>query len=183
MSIVTIPSRVVKSLIVPLAGIGGLLAGAFIVQVSRPCLPGLQARDVQAEPDWAEPDRIEPDRSDAPARIKKAFKLIVQVESSGDPKARGPRGELGIVQLMPLNPDNPGMLDDYNRIMPRTPYTNWDRLSPDKSFQVFRVCCRYYYPHGTLEQWARLWHRGPNKSSQYDEHGDRYWAKVQRLID
>tara|TARA_Y100000034_G_scaffold136255_1_gene211827 strand:+ start:2540 stop:3073 length:534 start_codon:yes stop_codon:yes gene_type:complete len=177
MSIVSIPCRAVKSLIVPLAGVGGVLAGALYVQVVRPHRPELVFRPVQTEP-----RRSEPDHSDPPARIQRAFKLIAQIESSGDPKARGPRGELGIVQLMPLNPDNPGMLDDYNRIMPHTPYTNYDRANPEKSYKVFRVICRYYYPFGTLEQWARLWHRGPNKARQYDEHGDRYWAKVQTML-
>jgi len=86
------------------------------------------------------------------------------------------------VQILPLNPEFPGPLDDVNRILGMPKYSNPDRYSVEKSLKIFETYCRYYYPSGTIEQWARLWHRGPNKARQYDRHGNAYWSKVRGRI-
>lgn len=104
--------------------------------------------------------------------LARTFWACAWVESRGDPRAVN-RAEdaVGIVQVRPI------MVADANRILGRSKYNLADRLDVQKSWEMFRLVVRYYYPSGTPEQWARTWNGGPKGSSRPATLA--YWRKVQ----
>ena len=107
--------------------------------------------------------------------LLRTFKAVCWIESRGDPKAYNKAEDAaGIVQIRPI------MVRDANRIIGYEKYTLADRWNPVKSWEIFRLVCRFYYPHGTPEQFARCWNggpRGPKKPATLP-----YWLKVQRQM-
>lgn len=109
-------------------------------------------------------------------QLEKLWKAIVMVESGGDQLAQGPTGDVGIAQITAI------CLRDCNRI---AKYPRWcldDRMDVRASYEMFKTYLKHYYPNGSMEQRAKLWHRGPSKARQNDKYGDRYWAKVLKVL-
>jgi hypothetical protein len=103
---------------------------------------------------------------------------IIQVESGGDPEAKGdykdgvPRA-VGILQIWPI------MVKDCNRILGSGKYTLDDRLSPDKSIEMFNVWKNHYCKGWTDKQIATGWHLGASNKDKPDEV---YWSKIQKVL-
>jgi len=105
---------------------------------------------------------------------------IYAIESSSGTDRRmdtpGPDGELGPLQVTDI------CFADCLRIVGYNQWAPQDRLDLYKSAEMFAAYCFHYYPYGSMEEMARLWHRGPSKTAQYDRHGDRYWDKVRKHL-
>lgn len=66
---------------------------------------------------------------------------LIWVESRGDASAVNPRtGATGILQIMPI------YVKDANRLQNDTEFTLADRLSPEKSMEMFRIIQQHYNP-------------------------------------
>ena len=111
--------------------------------------------------------------------LDEAWRRVFFVESSNgaNPAAfiENHARALGIAQITPI------VVRDVNRILCAPVFVLSDRLDPLASREMFRVYCEHYYPHGTIEQFCRLWHRGPNRKHQYDKHGSKYWAMCRKV--
>lgn len=100
---------------------------------------------------------------------------VCWVESKCDPRALNPKeGAVGIAQIRMV------CLRDCNRIVGREKYRSDDRLDPVKSFEMFRLYVRYYWPRGGPEQWARCWQAGPKGPSKTCSVS--YWKRVQAVM-
>jgi len=110
--------------------------------------------------------------------LDSAWKLVFFVESSNgtNPAAfkENAVGALGIAQITRI------VVRDVNRILKQPVFSYNDRLDWDASRYMFNVYCTHYYPRGTVEEYCRLWHRGPSKRRQYDKHGDKYWTACRK---
>jgi hypothetical protein len=105
------------------------------------------------------------------ALLRRTFDAVCLVESGGDPRAANLAEEaLGIAQIRPV------MVRDANRILGRRKYGLADRLDPVKSWEMFRLVVRYYYPAGGPEEWARCWNGGPAGPRRRSTLG--YWQTV-----
>lgn len=113
--------------------------------------------------------------ADREISLRRTFWAVALIESGGDPRAvNRSEGAVGLIQIRPI------MLFDANRIIGYNKYTLADRLSPEKSFQIFKSAVRYYFPRGTPEQWARCWNGGPDGPRQSCTL--RYWTKVEKAL-
>ena len=161
--------------------LGCFLAGLYVAGTKA--VPGQmpepapQARTYPKQPTEAE-GRAAWDNADPLAKLAT---ILYAVESSSGTDKRmnrpGPDGELG-----PLQPTDI-CLKDVNRIVGYNRWSSQDRLDLHKSIEMLEAYCLHYYPHGTIEQRARLWHRGPSKKAQYDANGDDYWRKAKAVLD
>lgn len=120
--------------------------------------------------------------------LEKAFEVCVIIESNGDYSAQGDNGQaLGMVQIWRC------VVDDVNRIIGYDAYHYNDRLSPEKSWEIFfhyltHYAADYQQRSGcspSIEIYARLWNGGPYKKKfgSYDwwwEDTDEYWQRAQR---
>ena len=117
---------------------------------------------------------------DRMAGLDAAWIRVIEVEShSGkDPQCRIPQAadDLGIAQITPI------VVRDCNRILKLPVFSLSDRLDDKASRAMFDTYCKHYYPEGELEEWCRLWHRGPSRKRQYDELGDLYWKKCLSVV-
>ena len=110
------------------------------------------------------------------ARLRRCFEAICQVESGGNPRAINRKEDaVGIAQIRPC------MVAEANRVLGRRKYGLGDRLSVERSWEIFRLYSRYYAPNGPEETWARNWQGGP--------HGHKkpctlaYWQKVKEILE
>lgn len=66
---------------------------------------------------------------------------LIWVESRGDASAVNPHtGATGILQIMPI------YVEDANRLQNDTEFTLADRLSPERSMEMFRIIQQHYNP-------------------------------------
>ena len=112
--------------------------------------------------------------------------ILIQIESSGDPNARGDNGRsLGILQIGEL------CVEDVNRIYKLEgtdhEYQIWDAYNVKKSKEI----CKRYLSHwgnkyeqetkamgqSTFEAYARIWNGGPRGYKK--EATDKYWERFQ----
>ena len=106
---------------------------------------------------------------------------IIQVESRGDSTAVGDRGRaVGILQIWPI------MVREVNRIThmkggDSTIYYYKDRLSVEKSIEMFHIWRGYYHKNSSWEKIARCWNGGPRGMSK--PLTATYWKKVQENLD
>ena len=105
---------------------------------------------------------------------------IIQVESRGDSTATGDRGwAIGVLQIWPI------MVREVNRILEKdgsdVRYVYTDRLSVQKSIEMFHIWREYYHPNSDWETIARCWNGGP---SGHSHHRTKcYWNKVRKELD
>jgi len=50
-----------------------------------------------------------------------------------------------------------------------------------KSYEIFRLVCRYYHPNGTPEQWARTWNGGADGAREACTV--EYWMTAKPFVD
>ena len=107
-----------------------------------------------------------------PAQLDRLIPALIQVESGGRTTATGDSGNaVGCLQIWPI------MVEDVNRIA-GTAYTLPDRLNPVKSVEMARIYFGHYGKQWTLEQAARHWNSGPNRTTGTDE----YWNKIKKEL-
>ena len=110
-------------------------------------------------------------RLNSEIRMAETFRAICVIESHGRADAVGDKGAaLGIAQIHTI------LVDDVNRIQKRERFFYSDRLSPEKSYKMFRIYVRHYASNGGPEQWSRIWNGGPRGSVKGSTL--RYWEKV-----
>lgn len=105
------------------------------------------------------------------------WQAICQVESGGRVGAVGDGGRaLGVAQIWDV------VVYDCNRILGRTEFSLADRLSPERSKQMFFIYTRFYCGNNyTPERAARIWNGGPcgfKKQSTI-----KYWLKVKSILE
>jgi hypothetical protein len=105
---------------------------------------------------------------------------IIQVESRGDSTAKGDRGwAVGVLQIWPI------MVREVNRIQEKNGsdvrYVYTDRLSVEKSIEMFHIWREYYHYDSDWETIARCWNGGPSGSSHH--RTKCYWNKVKKELD
>ena len=109
--------------------------------------------------------------------IEKAWKKVIWVETKSgthpDAYKKRKQGDWGIAQITPI------LVKDVNRIQKKK-YTHSDSLNDKLAKQMFIIYLTNYARNSSVEKMCRLWHRGPSKKYQYDQHGDRYWKSCQR---
>lgn len=109
------------------------------------------------------------DGPDRPASItfhrQTLLLAFATVESGCDESAVGPTDDLGWLQITPV------LVRECNRILGREEYTLEDRLSRERSEQMFGVIQDYYNPSWNIVNAARRWNPGA---------GDAYVYKVLR---
>jgi len=109
------------------------------------------------------------------------WRAVVQVESSGNPKARNAASDaVGIAQI------TKGLVDDCNRILGKRRFTYDDRWDPAKSRRMFDVYLGYWgkqYERQTGkrctdEMRARMWNGGPRGWELRST--EEYWRRVKQ---
>lgn len=95
-------------------------------------------------------------------------KALIQVESRGDSLAAGPTEDLGILQITPI------YVKEANRIVNEERFTLDDRLSPEKSLEMFSIVQNHYNPDKDIDRAIRLHNPGAGKwySDRIMEHMD-----------
>lgn len=97
------------------------------------------------------------------------------VESGGDPKAYNyPENAVGYLGIRPC------IIEDCNSYLGRTEFTLEDRLSVERSIQVF-TCWQNLWDRKQLrrydpEVWARRWNGGP--TGHRKSAAEYYWHRV-----
>lgn len=102
---------------------------------------------------------------------------IIEVESGGRLHAKGSKGELGVLQIRPI------MVREANRILGKEQYQLEDRLSLDKSIEMFHVYSDYWCSKTgdySEEGIARRWNGGPKGHRKQATEG--YWQKVKEAM-
>lgn len=117
------------------------------------------------------------------------FNSIAYVESGHNPDAVGDGGRsIGVVQIHEV------VVADVNRIVGRRAYLSTDRLSQQKSFEIFQLYTQYWAeqyvrrtgdsrfqdPRQRVELIARIWNGGPNGMDKPVTRA--YWRKVQAQL-
>lgn len=102
---------------------------------------------------------------------------IIQVESRGDPNARG-GNSAGILQITPVAVKQCNIILKARKSSKR--YTLQDRYSVKKSKEMFMLLQGYYNKEGNLEKAIRLWNGGPNYSIKGTQ---KYLNKVMRYYN
>lgn len=72
------------------------------------------------------------------------------------------------------------MVDEVNRIVGYDRYGYSDRLSYDKSVEMFNIYQSYYNPHRDIEIAARIWNGGPRGMKKHTTK--KYYKKVKQLM-
>ena len=82
-----------------------------------------------------------PEETSSESEWDALVEALIWVESRGDASAVNPRtGATGILQIMPI------YVKDANRLQNDTEFTLADRLSPEKSMEMFRIIQQHYNP-------------------------------------
>lgn len=101
------------------------------------------------------------------------IEATIQVESGGNPKAKAGK-HLGVLQISPIT------VKECNRLQKEKRYTLQDRLSPEKSIEMWWIIQNHYNPEGDIEKAIRLWNGGP----RYTKKGtERYYKKVLKTLN
>lgn len=103
------------------------------------------------------------------------LRAIEQVESGGKVDAVGDGGKaVGCLQIHPI------LVRDVNRILKRNKYSFRDRLSREKSHEMFRIYVSHYAKGKSDEHKARTWNGGPKG---YKKRATlKYWRKVRKVL-
>lgn len=100
------------------------------------------------------------------------LEAIIEVESSYRDGASGDSGRaVGILQIWKIT------VRDCNRIIGKQKYKYEDRLSREKSIEMFYIYQRHYNPTGDLEKGCKLWNSGPDCNG-----GEKYYKKVLKIL-
>jgi len=102
------------------------------------------------------------------------LQAIIEVESNGNPHAKGRAGELGILQIRPI------LVKDVNRIEGIERYSLEDRTDPLASIQMFWIYSDHYSSGESREVIARRWNGGPRGDQKASTA--RYWALVKARL-
>lgn len=115
--------------------------------------------------------------------IQLALEVSFIIESESGKNLRSANGR----SIGPLHIEKPAV-DDVNRILGYQAFSYEDRMSFEKSCQIFRYYLNYYgqiYTKktghiATTEVYVRIWNGGPNgwKNSKTDNH----WQKAKKVI-
>ena len=94
----------------------------------------------------------------------KVINAIAKVESNNNPKAIGGGGSVGLLQIRPV------LVKDCNKILAKKNsskrYTLNDRLSAQKSKEMFIIIQEHYNPSCNVEKAIRLWNGGPKYNTK-----------------
>lgn len=104
------------------------------------------------------------------------MEAIIQVESEGDAKAK--RGNsVGVMQITPI------LVAECNNILKKRKskkrYKLSDRLSVEKSKEMFLLMQSAFNPSNSIEKAIRAWNGGNNYSVRKTQ---RYFEKVMKLL-
>lgn len=104
------------------------------------------------------------------------WQAICQVESGGRASVVGDgKKAVGIAQIWAIT------VEDCNRILGRTEFTLADRLSPERSKQMFFIYTKFYCGNNyTPERAARIWNSGPR--GYLKKSTIKYWLKVKARL-
>lgn len=104
----------------------------------------------------------------------KVIDAIVKVESKGNASAKS-KDCVGILQIRPI------LVADCNEYLKmkgsKKRYTLADRLSPEKSKEMFVLCQKRYNPKNNVEKAIRIWNGGCGYSVEKTE---AYYQKVMK---
>jgi hypothetical protein len=105
------------------------------------------------------------------------MEAIIQVESHGDAAAKS-GNSVGAMQITPI------LVKECNLILQqrgeKRRYTLDDRLSVQKSKEMFLLIQSHRNPTGCIETAIRAWNGGPRFSRKATE---RYYRKVMRALE
>ena len=80
------------------------------------------------------------------------IEALIAIESSGNPDAIGDGGQaVGLLQI------HPRTVDECNRILKRNEFTLDDRLSRERSVEMFEVIQEHYNPERDIHLAAKAW--------------------------
>jgi hypothetical protein len=109
--------------------------------------------------------------------MERTLDAVRMVESGGHTEVVGDSGRaIGPLQMWKIR------VDDCNRIVGYKKWAYDDRLSLEKSSDMFRTSCRHYWPKGGPEQWARHWNGHPRKGPT-SRSTLKYWQKCKKVLD
>ena len=98
---------------------------------------------------------------------------IAQVESGGNPKAVSRSGTyVGLLQMAPI------CVRECNRIVGKNKFTYNDRLSREKSIEMFIIFQEHHNPEGNMEKAIRLWNSGDKNCMKNKNRTEGYYRKV-----
>ena len=98
---------------------------------------------------------------------------IAQVESGGNPKAVSRSGTyVGLLQMAPI------CVRECNRIVGKNKFTYNDRLSKEKSIEMFIIFQEHHNPEGNMEKAIRLWNSGDKNCMQNKKRTEAYYKRV-----
>ena len=103
----------------------------------------------------------------------RVINAIAIVESNNNPRAVGGGGSVGLLQITPV------LVRDCNNILAKQKSTKRDslsdRLSAQKSKEMFVLIQEYYNPEHNIEKAIRMWNGGPRYSVRSTQG---YYRKV-----
>lgn len=103
----------------------------------------------------------------------RVINAIAIVESNGNPRAVGGGGSVGLLQITPV------LVRDCNNILAKQKstkrYSLSDRLSAQKSKEMFVLIQEHYNPEHNIEKAIRMWNGGPRYSVRSTQG---YYRKV-----
>ena len=103
---------------------------------------------------------------------------IAQVESGGNPKAVSRSGTyVGLLQMAPI------CVRECNRIVGKNKFTYKDRLSKEKSIEMFIIFQEHHNPEGDMEKAIRLWNSGDKNCMKNKSRTEAYYRKVMSKYD
>ena len=103
---------------------------------------------------------------------------IAQVESGGNPKAVSRSGTyVGLLQMAPI------CVRECNRIVGKNKFTYKDRLSKEKSIEMFIIFQEHHNPEGNMEKAIRLWNSGDKNCMKNKSRTEAYYRKVMSKYD
>lgn len=103
---------------------------------------------------------------------------IAQVESGGNPKAVSRSGTyVGLLQMAPI------CVKECNRIVGKNKFTCKDRLSKEKSIEMFIIFQEHHNPEGNMEKAIRLWNSGDKNCMKNKIRTEAYYRKVMSKYD
>ena len=106
---------------------------------------------------------------------EEVIRAIIEVESSYRAGVYGDSDRaVGSLQIWKIT------VDDCNRIIGRQKYRYSDRLSKEKSLEMFRIYQSHYNPISDLEKGCRIWNGGPDGYLQ--EATEKYYKKVLKVL-
>ncbi len=123
-----------------------------------------------------------PDSVDLQKKWETVIQAIEQVESSGRANAVSRNGlYVGCLQISEI------LVRECNRIVGYDKFTYADRLSRDKSHEMFIVYQEHFNHEGNMEKAIRLWNSGDincmNRKHRTEAYYQRVMVKMQQMND